>query len=220
MRIATLAIVLLITAPLAAVAATSPSPTLYLMPVPAQIEVDSGAFEVGEDFAVSITGDGGSPRLHRGVRRMLRRLSDRSTLFFPNDTFLDFETHENAALRINAERKGELTVGEDESYRLRVTADGIELQAPTDIGALRGLQTLLQLLRLDGQGVTLPGIEIHDEPRFPWRGLMIDSSRHFMPVGMIKRTLDGMAAVKLNVLHWHLVDDQVTTQSRQAQVKP
>ncbi len=208
MRIATLAIVLMLTAPLAAVAVTNPSPNLHLMPVPAQIEVGSGTFEVEEDFAVSIAGEGGSPRLQRGVRRMLRRLSDRSTLFFPNETFLDFESHQNAALRINAERTGELTLGEDESYQLKVTAEGIELQAATDIGALRGLQTLLQLLRLDGQGVTLPVIEIHDEPRFPWRGLMIDSSRHFMPVGMIKRTLDGMAAVKLNVLHWHLVDDQ------------
>jgi hexosaminidase len=208
MKNITLAIILLTAAPLAAGATTSPSPTLHLMPVPAQIEVGSGAFEVGEDFAVFITGDGGSPRLHRGVRRMLRRLSDRSTLFFPNETFLDLENQENAALRIEVERAGDLTVGEDESYRLRVTADGIELQAPTDIGALRGLQTLLQLLRLDGQGVTLPTLEIRDEPRFPWRGLMIDSSRHFMPVGMIKRTLDGMAAVKLNVLHWHLVDDQ------------
>ncbi len=52
------------------------------------------------------------------------------------------------------------------------------------------------------------GVEIQDKPRFPWRGLMIDASRHFMPVDVIKRNLDGMAAVKLNVLHWHLSDDQ------------
>ena len=107
-----------------------------------------------------------------------------------------------------ADRLGELTVGEDESYQLLVTSRGIDLKAITDIGALRGLETLLQLLRLDDQGVTVPIIEINDEPRFPWRGLMIDSSRHFMPVAMIKRNLDGMAAVKLNVFHWHLVDDQ------------
>jgi hexosaminidase len=73
---------------------------------------------------------------------------------------------------------------------------------------MHALQTVLQLLTLDDRGVTLPYVTIDDEPRFPWRGLMIDSSRHFMPVGMIKRNLEGMAAVKLNVLHWHLVDDQ------------
>ena len=49
---------------------------------------------------------------------------------------------------------------------------------------------------------------IEDRPRFPWRGLMLDSARHFMPLDTVMRTLDGMAAVKLNVLHWHLTDDQ------------
>jgi hexosaminidase len=109
---------------------------------------------------------------------------------------------------VTANRQGKLVLGEDESYRLTVTVEGIALQAATDIGALRGLETFLQLLRVDERGVTVPEITVYDEPRFSWRGLMIDSSRHFMTVGMIKRNLDGMAAVKLNVLHWHLVDDQ------------
>ena len=109
---------------------------------------------------------------------------------------------------VTAGREGELALGEDESYRLTIVPDGIALQAATDIGALRGLETFLQLVALDEHGVTVPEIAIYDEPRFLWRGLMIDSSRHFMPVGMVKRNLDGMAAVKLNVLHWHLVDDQ------------
>jgi len=113
-----------------------------------------------------------------------------------------------AAMVVTAGRAGELALGEDESYRLTITSDGIALQAATDIGALRGLETFLQLLTLDENGVTVPEIAIYDQPRFPWRGLMIDSSRHFMPVEMVKRNLDGMAAVKLNVLHWHLVDDQ------------
>ncbi len=91
---------------------------------------------------------------------------------------------------------------------MSITEKGIELQAATDLGALHGLETILQLLRIDENGITLPELSIFDEPRFPWRGLMIDSSRHFMPVEMVKRNLDGMAAVKLNVLHWHLVDDQ------------
>src|ERR1700748_304115 len=54
----------------------------------------------------------------------------------------------------------------------------------------------------------IPAVEIHDPPRFPWRGFMLDVSRHFMPLSVIYRTLDGMAAVKLNVFHWHLTDDQ------------
>ncbi len=209
MKHASLAIILASTVLGAAVgAADGALPTLNLMPVPVQIELGTGSFAISEEFTVSIDGDGATPRLHRGVGRMLRRLSDRSALFFDNHVFLELEGREHAAMKITAGRTGKLDVGDDESYRLTVTETGIELQAATDIGALRGLQTFLQLLRLDERGVSLPEVAIFDEPRFPWRGLMIDSSRHFMPVEMVKRNLDGMAAVKLNVMHWHLVDDQ------------
>ncbi|MDH3815070.1 MAG: family 20 glycosylhydrolase, partial [Acidobacteriota bacterium] len=190
------------------VAAAEGPPTLNLMPVPAQLEVGDASIEIGPEFSVTIEGEGGTPRLHGGVGRMLRRLSDRSALFFDNSTFLQLKGRSMAAMVVTAGRAGELALGEDESYRLTITSDGIALQAATDIGALRGLETFLQLLTLDENGVTVPEIAIYDQPRFPWRGLMIDSSRHFMPVEMVKRNLDGMAAVKLNVLHWHLVDDQ------------
>ena len=182
--------------------------TLDLMPVPARLEIGTGVFEIGDDFAVTIAGNGATPRLQRGVQRILRRLSDRSTLFLADEAFLKLEDREGAPMMVTAERQGELVLGEDESYRLVVTTVSVELQAATDIGALRGLETFLQLLALDERGVTLPVVDIVDEPRFAWRGLMIDSSRHFMPIEMVKRNLDGMAAVKLNVLHWHLVDDQ------------
>jgi hexosaminidase len=170
------------------------------MPVPAQIELGTGFYAVNEDFSVHLEGDGATSRLHRGIQRTLRRLSDRSALFFQPSTFLELEDREDAAMTVTAERAGGLAVGGDESYRLTVTEAGIRLQAATDIGALRGLETFLQLLTLDERGVTVPETSIFDEPRFPWRGLMIDSSRHFMPVEVIKRNLDGMAAVKLNVL--------------------
>jgi len=205
MKYASLAIVLLLSIPVAAVEGP---PTLNLMPVPAQLDLGETAIEIGPEFSVTIEGEGATPRLRGGVRRMLRRLSDRSALFFDNTAFLQLEGRSMASMVVTAGRAGELVLGEDESYRLTITSDGIAIQAATDIGALRGLETFLQLLTLDERGVTVPEIAIYDEPRFPWRGLMIDSSRHFMPVEMVKRNLDGMAAVKLNVLHWHLVDDQ------------
>ena len=189
-------------------AAETTSTTLDLMPVPAQIELNAGVFVIDGEFAVAVEGSGATPRLQRGVRRMLRRLSDRSAIFFDNAVFLQLSDRQTAPVTVVAERTGSLNVGDDESYRLTVTPESIELLAVTDIGALRGLQTLLQLLTLDQRGATFPALTIIDEPRFPWRGLMIDASRHFMPVEMVKRNLDGMAAVKLNVLHWHLVDDQ------------
>src|SRR5438876_2946867 len=97
---------------------------------------------------------------------------------------------------------------EAESYDQEFRASGAKLTAATPLGALNGLQTFLQLVAATPKGFAAPGITIHDKPRFVWRGLMIDSSRHFVPLDVLKRNLDGMSAVKLNVLHWHLSDNQ------------
>ena len=115
---------------------------------------------------------------------------------------------ESSLMKIETKRIGKVKLGEDESYKLEVTKDGILLSAETDIGAIRGIETVLQLLDADSSGYFIPTINVNDKPRFQWRGLMIDAARHFMPVEVIKRNLDGMAAVKLNVFHWHLSDDQ------------
>src|SRR5690349_21802884 len=100
------------------------------------------------------------------------------------------------------------TLGEDESYVLDVTADCARLTAPTATGVLRGFETFAQLIATGADGFEVPAVHIEDRPRFPWRGLMMDVSRHWMPVEVIERNLDAMAAVKLNVFHWHLSDDQ------------
>jgi hexosaminidase len=99
-------------------------------------------------------------------------------------------------------------LGEDESYQLDVTPSGANLQASSVSGALHGLETFLQLVQPGPGGFQAPAAHIADQPRFPWRGLMLDCSRHFLPLAVIERNLDAMAAVKLNVFHWHLSDDQ------------
>lgn len=73
---------------------------------------------------------------------------------------------------------------------------------------MHGLETMEQLIQSDATGYFIPAVLIQDTPRFRWRGLMIDCARHFIPTDVIKRTLDGMASVKLNVFHWHLSEDQ------------
>ncbi len=108
---------LLLTTPWTVPAAQS-STTLELMPVPASIELGDGHLEIDADFSVSIAGEGAGRRLERGVWRMLRRLSDRTTFFFDNDVFLELEGRDPAILEIVADRVGELVLGEDESYRL------------------------------------------------------------------------------------------------------
>ena len=99
-------------------------------------------------------------------------------------------------------------LGEDESYRLDISSSGARLTAPNTLGVMRGLQTFLQLVQTASAGFAVPAVSIEDSPRFPWRGLMIDVGRHFIPLDVLKRNLDGMAAVKLNVFHWHLSENQ------------
>src|SRR6202030_1130826 len=99
-------------------------------------------------------------------------------------------------------------LGEDESYELAITDSGAKLAAPTTLGILHGLQTFLQLVETTTNGFAAPVVTIKDQPRFPWRGLLIDVGRHFIPLDVLKRNLDGMAAVKMNVLHWHLYDNE------------
>ena len=91
---------------------------------------------------------------------------------------------------------------------LAVNEGRADLHAPTVVGVIRGLETLLQLVAADSAGPYLPAVTIEDHPRFRWRGLLIDVCRHWEPVAVIERTLDAMATVKLNVLHWHLSEDQ------------
>lgn len=95
-----------------------------------------------------------------------------------------------------------------EGYRLTVAADGVSLDANGPLGVLRGLATLRQLIATTPPGAALPYARIDDAPRFVWRGVMIDTARHFMSVETVKRQIDAMERVKLNVLHFHLSDDQ------------
>lgn len=178
-----------------------------LMPIPAELSYQEGKFRVEKEFKIEVSGKGGE-RMYRAASRFLRRLDGRTGLFFSQDYVRADDAAGVAGLLISVERPGEVLLGEDESYGLSVSAERLKLSAATELGAMHGLETLLQLLSADAEGYYFPAIEVQDEPRFPWRGLMIDSARHFMPMDVIKRNLDGMAAVKLNVLHWHLTEDQ------------
>jgi hexosaminidase len=106
-----------------------------------------------------------------------------------------------------------LVLGTDESYSLVVPADGTgaTLTAQTPYGALRGLETFHQLVQYTESGFIIPylPIRINDAPRFPWRGFLVDTARHFHPLWSLKHVIDALSMAKLNVLHWHLVDAEV-----------
>src|SRR5256714_6437332 len=178
----------------------------HLMPVPAHIQFQSGRLAVADTFTVALQGQT-DERLQSGIARVLRRLEGRTGLTLARGLASDANT---ATLVVESHSPGLAVpaVEENESYTLTVTDKQARIEAPTAVGALRGLETLLQLLEGDRSGYFLPAVTIQDEPRFRWRGLLIDAGRHFQPVEVVRRNLDGMAAVKLNVLHWHLTEDQ------------
>jgi hexosaminidase len=180
-------------------------PVLNLIPVPASVQAGSGSLPVDSSFSVALTGYS-EPRLDRSVERFLRQLARQTALPFA----MKATKGSKASLVILTEHasKEVQEVGEDESYALEVSASGAKLTASTPLGTMHGLQTFLQLVDVSPDGFAAPSVAIQDKPRFPWRGLMIDSARHFTPLEIIKRNLDGMEAVKMNVFHWHLSENQ------------
>ncbi|KAF2508787.1 beta-N-acetylhexosaminidase [Flavobacterium foetidum] len=180
---------------------------LNLMPWPQSVVVNDGNFSLTKNFKVNITGNPNS-RIFGGVTRFLRRLDDRTGIFFEQGFVTKLNEVPNAELQINCAKVGKIGLYEDESYHLDIKSNKITINASSDLGALHGLETLLQILQNNSNSFYFPVSQISDFPRFTWRGLMIDASRHFQPIDVIKRNLDGLAAMKMNVFHWHLVDDQ------------
>jgi hexosaminidase len=181
-----------------------------LMPTPAEVRFQSGdqagKLAIKESFSTAVRGYN-DRRLEAGVNRAMRRLEGRIGMELKRGLTTDAGT---ATLVIECREAGQgvPSLKEDESYSLEVSEGRAILKAATVIGALRGMETFLQLVESGRDGYYIPFVKVEDKPRFRWRGLLFDSSRHFQPMEVIKRNLDGMAAVKLNVFHWHLTDDQ------------
>jgi hexosaminidase len=181
-------------------------PKHNLMPVPASVNFHPERLVVDSSFKVATRGHTDA-RLQAGIARFIKRLEGRTVLSFTPGMAPDDQT---TTLVIHCDGPGKETpaLGENESYNIDITSRQALLKAPTVVGALRGLETVLQLLAANRNGYYLPGVQIQDQPRFPWRGLLIDVARHFQTMEVLKRNLDAMAAVKLNVFHWHLTEDQ------------
>ncbi|NRB83579.1 MAG: family 20 glycosylhydrolase, partial [Winogradskyella sp.] len=175
-----------------------------LMPWPQKIKSNSAKFLIDSSVTISINSED-EGRVRNVAVNFLRRLANRTGVFIDKGFPLSNKT---ASIEIEFKTVGELNVNTDESYYLNVGTDKVTILANTDIGAIRALETLLQLTNYNENEYYFEGVSIEDSPRFVWRGLMIDVARHFQPVDVIKRNLDAMASVKLNVFHWHLTDDQ------------
>ncbi len=177
---------------------------LPLMPLPKHISRGEGALKIDNNFTVALEGFK-DRRLEIARKRFLETLSRETGIPYHDEV-----TTGDAVLTLKTGGTSDavLQLGENESYHLEVTPTHAILTAPNPLGAMHGLQTFLQLVTITPDGFSVPVVLIDDEPRFPWRGLMIDVARHFQPVDVIERNLDGMEAVKMNVFHWHLSENQ------------
>ena len=179
-----------------------------LMPIPSSIVRNGERFNITDKFRVSITGNPDT-RLYAEASRFIRRTGEKTGIFLDKQGYVTTaDSSVSAPLVIRVKRPGKLDLYENESYILEINSQQAIVTSETDLGAIHALETLMQLISTDEKGYYLPGVLIMDSPRFAWRGILLDVALHFMPMDVIKRTLDGMAAVKMNVLHMHLCNDQ------------
>jgi hexosaminidase len=177
---------------------------LSIMPLPAHAVAGTGSFPIDGSFPIVMEGYT-EPRLDRAKARFLANLTSRTGIpHWPPPA----AGQPQFIIRTAGPSKEVQQLEEDESYHLEVSPTRVLLSAPNPLGILHGLQTFLQLVSITPQGFAVASVTIDDAPRFPWRGLMIDSGRHFMPLEVVRQNLDGMEAVKLNVFHWHLSENQ------------
>jgi hexosaminidase len=178
---------------------------LSLMPYPQSVAQQQGQLLLDKKWRLAIEGDSS-----KDLDIALNIFSDRIKKQTGKKIHWTKAKPESAQLliRIKSAKPISSAIAQwDESYQLNINVNRIELIAPQLSGAQRGLETLLQLVG-SSKDIALPLVTINDFPRFKWRGLLLDTSRHFFSVETIKRQIDAMASAKYNIFHWHLTDDQ------------
>nr|CAB3463704.1 unnamed protein product [Digitaria exilis] len=198
--------------------ATSAGAPVYIWPLPSSATSGNRTLTVDPDLALDPKGPGGaSPAVAEAFQRY------RGLVFAPwaHAARSRGGRYDVAKLTVVVASANEtLALGVDESYAIYVAAaggvnsivGGATIEANTIYGAIRGLETFSQLcvFNYDTKNVEVRNAPWHilDEPRFPFRGLLLDTSRHYLPVDVIKQVIDSMSFAKLNVLHWHIIDEQ------------
>ncbi|CAI8592166.1 unnamed protein product [Vicia faba] len=197
----------------------------YLWPLPSNFTSGNYSLSVDPSLTHSVIGNGGvaySPLLDSAFERYRSIIFKHAGFGFGRKLRASFSvvpydiTTLNIVLHSDNE---ELQLGVDESYTLLVSKGNesyvggeATIEANTAYGALRGLETFSQLCSFD---YTTKTVQIHkapwsiqDKPRFAYRGLMLDTSRHYLPISIIKQVIESMSYAKLNVLHWHIIDEE------------
>ncbi len=176
-----------------------------LIPLPAEVHWKTGHCPLGSDIAAD-------PACKEKAAQLAELLRPATGIAF-RTVALDEKGTAKAVIILKEDAS--LAAASKDAYRLSVTPERITIAGASPAGVFYGMQTLRQLLPpqvfatslQSGVEWKVPCVEIADQPRFAWRGFMLDDSRHFLGAGYVKKTIDLMAIHKLNVLHWHLSDD-------------
>lgn len=181
----------------------APQPEINIVPKPAKMVQEKGVFELNAETPIVVNEDSAEIKQIAGF--LQAHLSD----FYGLKNKVEVgDLPVDKTVFISLDKS--LNLGK-EAYTLSINPKGIVLKASAPNGLFYGVQTLIQLLphsKKQLAQVTFPAVQIEDSPRFSWRGMHLDVSRHFMPVSFIKKYIDYIAMNKMNVFHWHLTDDQ------------
>ncbi len=174
---------------------------ITLMPLPSQLKLGKGTFVLDDQIGHTFTSLS-TPRMDRAMARFYHKLSKQTGLTLGNGS------EKKLILECTGTEMTYPSLDDEESYSIKITGKKILVKAASETGILYALESILQLLKEDGGYWVLPQLLIEDQPRYPWRGLMIDVCRHWIPKEVILRNLEGLATAKMNVFHWHLTDHQ------------
>lgn len=173
--------------------------TVPVIPRPAELKIQKGSYEITPE--TSLIYDHANQDLARIAGFLSNHLSD----FY--QMTLSESSGKNRGIQLKVDKSADLG---EEGYMMQVNSKGIVITGSSAKGVFYGIQSLKQMLPVGNsvQQLTVPFVEIRDEPRLAWRGLMLDVGRHFFPVSYLKKLLDYMAMYKMNTFHWHLTEDQ------------
>lgn len=173
---------------------------ISLLPLPATLQLGNDSYALAEDMGIEVNGPEDDVVI-KSIERFKNNVFEKTGRSISDS---------GKGLKVIFKNQTEKTqpVNTDEAYAISIGNAGIELKANSGYGILRGLETLKQLMITENGKYSWPHVEISDQARYPWRGLMIDVCRHWIPKEVIFRNLEAMAAVKMNVFHWHLSEHQ------------
>jgi hexosaminidase len=171
---------------------------LPIIPKPAEFSVHEGRFEMNKNTTLKFDAN----------NKEVARIASFFNEYLQNVYGFQLATN-GTGNAVSFKIISALNLG-NEGYLLKVSTDGVVITAAKPTGLFYGMQSLKQLLPVeaDNESLEITGVDIKDQPRFAWRGNMLDVGRHYFPVSFLKEYIDILASYKINTFHWHLTEDQ------------